>query len=918
MTDKYILDKLEINAEDVIDNSIEVRTPEAKTETEATLSAKPSSSSALLQIDITKKKELDNQITAALKLINTEFKSVTILLDTPLANLIYGIVMPYMSGKQIQEIVKQKKLEWTQRNIHTLNKLTIPWTISTNEAKAIQQAKSANICKAKELIKNNDELRESIKKDRTYLRSYLTKTHNITDAQYQKTSTKNDKAVESYLIENIAIVAALHSIDKHRHNYLVLDDMNIQSYFLPNLPQRLTLQLTTYYKRLAKTPNDLTLLKKVSHRNSYLEHSVKHFSGNVYLLSSNHTYLACNKQQSIAFGMSDDTYIKGKNTESLFPKDDASNIANTISEIVNTSATKTLVEDYPYLGSRLPYLSIKIPLRNKNNKNVGIIGFSKKIDDQEETVKLTESKPDNIMQKIIANDKGHYDITTLKTTIEHMPGCVFWQDTNGKILGCNHAQALFAGYKSNEGLIGKTPDIFLTKGYAKEAKKELAEIISTGKPLIKEEVYKAKDDLRIVISHKTPVKDDTDNVVGIVVISVDISKSKQRELSLEKEKEKLEAANNFKSQFIQDIEHDMRTPFVGLCNMTELYAHKETDSEKRKQLQEISSCAQDLLAYCDSLLEFSKSSSFIKNDSVIHTKRLIESIAGSNSTIAKTKDIDFIFEYDESIPKKIVSDPYRIKRILNTLIGNSIKQTQKGYIKLIVKLVSYEGSEAIVSVSILDSSPGINKEQQEHIFKKCGIISSGNKPEQGLSLNEVKRFVEDLRGQIAIESEINKGTNITVTLPLASASAQKKKPFISKKTINQNILIVEDSRITVKFLSGIMQEIGCYSQSAPSEEETLSILKREHFDILLLDIGLEDTDGYTLARKIRALEERLQRPPVKIIMMTAQQSRLDSEINKELGVVAQFTKPLKVDKLMSTILDITQNTENKEQQWIGA
>lgn len=913
-----MLDQIEINVHDLIappHNTSAPTTPpifEAKLEGKFTAATKNNKKSALLQINIDQRNS-SGQLEAAIKLINKQFSAVTILIDMQLALLAYSIIMPYMSHEQLQDIVTRKKLDWIQKNTQTINQITIPWSIATDREKNVALAKANNISKIKEFLH-----RKYTQKDAHLLRAYLAEAHNITDAQYQRSPDENDKAIENYIIARIATIKAMHTFNNCEHVYIAPHKMHSYKYLqetsaLQDLPQYLTLQFTKIAgsneqelptsTELNQKLHKLDLIGNISERKSYLENSVKNFPGNVYIESLNSTFLACNKQMSLDLGVEDESYFAGKTFDSILP-DDANIIADIVTEITTTNETKVLIEDYPLSGERIPYLTIKMPLRNKKNKTIGIIGYSKKLD-HEEAATLNNSKPNNIMQDIIADDnklshkKDLYDTSIL----EHMPGYVFWQDTSGKILGCNHTQALLFGYDSPRALIGKSSSEFLTEKYAKESEISLAQIVTTGNPVIKEEIYKHTDDFMVMLAHKTPVKDDDGKVIGIIVVSIDISKSKKNAIKLEKEKAKLEEANVLKYQFLQDIEHDMRPPFVGLCNMTELCAHKETDVLKRKQLDEISNCAKDLLSYCDALLDFSRNSSIVTNDKVVPIEELTRSVVNLSLVAIRANNLEFQFDYDENIPKKVMGDPYRLKRTLSNLMSNAIKYTNQGHIKLSVKLESSKDDEIIISFSITDSGIGISKKEQKNIFNKYNMLHH-EATGQGLGLNEVKRFIEDLKGTVSIDSDTDKGTNITVKLPFSMPSIKDEKSYMSQSPMNKTILVVEDSRITIKFLEGIMTEVGCYSKTVATGKDALSMLAEEHFDILLLDIGLEDTDGYTLARKIRQLELQQKKPPSKIIMMTAQKSRLNPEINKELSVVGQFIKPIKVNELMDTIQDL--------------
>ena len=826
---------------------------------------------ALLQINIAAEDSETGRIESSLELINKEFMAVTIILDIQLAMLVYGIIMPYMSEEQLEDIVNSKKLAWLTKNMPAISKLSIPWSIVTDREQNIQQAKNDNLPKISSLLKG--------KTNTALLKTYLADTHNITEAQY-----KNDTAVELYLIAHIATVEAINALNDYEYIYIALHHMHNyrflqETVMLQALPPCATLQfikpnaqelLTS--TELNKTLPKIDLLNTISGHKSYLENSMQHFPGHVYVKSLNRTFLSFNKQQCLSLGAADDSYFAGKTFESLFPQNESDELADIIDEITTTNKTKVLIEEGHYLGKKLPFLSIKMLLHNKKNKAVGILGFSMQLED-----KLPQCE--NVMQEII-EDKNHTpDIATLRETITNMPGHVFWQDTNGQILGCNHNQAKFLGYDSPNDLIGKYSIDFLTKEHAKGAQQSLIEIVATGKPIIKEEIYKSANNFMVMISHKTPVEDNTGKVIGIIVVSFDISKIRPNEIQLEQEKEKLAIVNNFKNQFAQTIENDMRTSFIKLRSMIEAYARKESDITKKNNLYDISSCAKDLLTYCDSLSDCSDTISSSNNKTLVSIKDLTNSIINTYTNFIRDKNLEFELCYDESIPKQVIADSYRLKKIIGSLVSNAARYTDQGYIKLIIKLDSSKNSRSTIVFTIIDSGISINENNNQHtITKDCS--SSG----KCICLNEIKRFVEDLGGTVTIDSDIPTGSSITVTL-------------------NFDMPANNNSKKTEPFLEEITTELGCYSKPAAKSMDVLNMLNDKHFDILLLDIGLEDTDGYTLARKIRSLELRQRQQPVKIVVITAQQAKIQSGLAKELNITDYFIEPAEVKELTNTIKD---------------
>jgi two-component system, OmpR family, aerobic respiration control sensor histidine kinase ArcB len=752
---------------------------------------------ALLQISIACNPRQQGLLEKSLSMLEREFKSVTIFIDMRIALLAYSIILPHMSNQQLEDIAEEEKARWTDKNIAAINSIKASWSIATDKEQSTQQAINENILKLNELLKTDKVFNQKIKDDAIALKKHLIETHGITEVMYDQYKHKNNIAVEQYLIARIAGISALSSFHDIKYTYITQAETSSYDHLkkieaIHNLPNKLSICFTKHTTENLATSTELNqnlhkfdLLGTISAQKSYLEHSAKHFPGFVYVQSLNRTLLASNKAHSLAFGVAEESYLTGKSFEDLLSQDGADKVAEIVQEITTTNKAKILIEKYVFLGESCTFLSIKTPLRNKKDKNIGVIGFTIKLKDKKHIEELKDVAPENIIQAVIANNEtsdqkphalenkqySNKTIVELKEMIKHMPGHVFWQDTDGKILGCNYNHAKFLGLDSPTEAIGQYPTSFLTARHAIEAITELAEIIRTGEPIIKEEIYKSASNLVVMSSHKTAIKDNNNIIIGVMVVALDLSKNKQQQMKLEQEKEKLEIANNFKSRFIKDIEDDMRTPFVQLCDMTKSCAGKENDLAKKRQLLEISNCAKDLLAYCDSLLEFSKKESFKNNKNLISLKDLANSIVNTSISAIRAKGLEFELDYDNSIPESIIGDSYRLKRILSNLMSNAIKYTEQGYIKMAIKLETGKetGADNAVTISfvIMDSGIGISKDDQENIFNKYKMLNHMphiSNAGQGLGLSEIGRFVEDLRGDIIIDSDINKGTSVIVKL----------------------------------------------------------------------------------------------------------------------------------------------------------
>ena len=568
------------------------------------------STAALLQVNIAADMNAKVKLNSALELLSKKFKSVTILLDMELALLSYRIILPYIPKEQLQNIIIRRKLEWLATNIATIKKTKLSCLIVTSTDQGLEQAKEENILIIDKLLTYNQSFCKHIAEDVALLKNELSSTHNISKAMYSQASYKNDKLIELYLIGKIATIAAMSSQDYSKHSnkysYVGLIKMHSYNYLqktvaMEDLPSYLSLHFTkttTIESNQLLTSaginqnlHEFDLLRKISARKSYLEKTAKHFPGFVYVQSLNRTLLASNKEHSLSFGVEEESYLIGKSFEHLLPQDDADKVAEIVTEITTTHKVQVLIEGHqPHLSNEsLHYLSIKIPLLNKKNKTIGVIGFSTYIKDEAEirNLKKLEGVTGSacLMQAFVAGsiiaENKTYDTGYMKTIIENMPGLVFWQDINGKILGCNQDQADFLEFNNDTNIIGKYPRDFLTADQAKEALRDLAEISKTSESIIKEELYKSGNELVAMMSHKTAITDNTGKVLGIMVVALETRQEQQREIiSL---KEQLAADIECKKKFIQPIiSSDLKDQFANSLIIDQKYENEEIDKGKRQ------------------------------------------------------------------------------------------------------------------------------------------------------------------------------------------------------------------------------------------------------------------------------------------------------------------------------------------------
>ncbi len=355
----------------------------------------------------------------------------------------------------------------------------------------------------------------------------------------------------------------------------------------------------------------------------------------------------------------------------------------------------------------------------------------------------------------------------IDTIVDSVPGSMYWKDKNGIYLGCNKAMVVKSNLNSKFDIIGKS-DYELWPDNAPQVCQRDLEVMNDKKTIESQETVTINSGENLYfLSIKTPLCDEFKNVVGVVGNSLEITE-------IVKSKERAEEANNIKTQFLLNMQHDIKTPIghiIGLSDILMKIDDKLPDEVKEyigyinissKRLMELIT---DILHFAD--IEAGKSPKRNKN---FNLKSIITKIVELNTGIVHKKHLDIKIDYDTSISHAFYGDRDRLQRVLLNLFDNALKFTDSGTIEFSTKVLkNLPNSKVLLEIRVCDSGLGIPKEKQSVIFDRFTRLSpsSSNKyPGFGLGLWMVKKFIEEMDGQVTVESIIGKGSCFICTLPL--------------------------------------------------------------------------------------------------------------------------------------------------------
>ncbi|MFN7087389.1 MAG: ATP-binding protein [Burkholderiales bacterium] len=397
-----------------------------------------------------------------------------------------------------------------------------------------------------------------------------------------------------------------------------------------------------------------------------------------------------------------------------------------------------------------------------------------------------------------------------------------------------------------------------------------------------------------------------DQIVGRVFSIHDITDRVSSERELIKARDAANASARAKAEFLANMSHEIRTPMNGVIGMAQMLADTTLTDEQREYTRAILDSAASLLTVINDILDFSKvEAGKLELETVdFNPKTLAKDLLTPFGPTAMKKCLALTLVVADDVPDHVRGDPGRLRQILNNLIGNALKFTERGEVAVNITREAGNPGAARLRFEVRDTGIGMNEETIANLFAPFfqGDASTSRRyGGTGLGLSISQRLARLMGGALAVESRPGAGSTFILTVPFAIGVAPTVKsaapPLLPQLPPHAHVLVVEDNPVNQKVARAMLSKLGIRASVAGNGEEAIDILKRVPCDLVLMDCQMPVMDGYEATRRIRAGAAGAVNSEIRIVAMTANAMQGDREVCLAAGMNDHLTKPMTGDAL---------------------
>jgi len=501
----------------------------------------------------------------------------------------------------------------------------------------------------------------------------------------------------------------------------------------------------------------------------------------------------------------------------------------------------------------------------------------------------------------------------LSILFEQAADAIYVCDLDGRLVQVNDQACRMTGY-AHEELIGRNIteiDALITTSEALQARLNM---LLSERSMRFESRHRRKDGSTFPVEINISCL-ETPAGVHVLGIVRDITERKQAEEELTAAKEQAETANRAKSEFLANMSHEIRTPLNGIRGMLQLMQTTALDEEQKTYVAEALQASKRLTRLLSDILDLSlvEAGRLNINAETFDLADVFSHVCELFKPVSRESGVALSCTVSPDIPKLVVGDEARLHQVISNLVGNAFKFTDSGNITLEAHPLSARSPDQVrVLFSVEDTGIGIPEDKLEMMFNPFTQASEGYTRDYqgaGLGLSICKRLVNLMGGHIAVASESGKGTAIHFCITFGLPDPQRLKPLpgeSGEKTTppRTRVLLAEDDRVNSLSAQRLLGKIGYEVVAVGDGEQAVDALRRDDFDLVLMDVRMPVMDGVEATKAIRSGDAGKDKTGIPIIALTAYAMKEDREEFLQAGMDGYVAKPVEIGELQEVLTTI--------------
>lgn len=554
---------------------------------------------------------------------------------------------------------------------------------------------------------------------------------------------------------------------------------------------------------------------------------------------------------------------------------------------------------------------IEFQHRLKNRSVIDVHVYSKPITVNEQTLLMSVvfDITDRVRAQKTINEQFEHiqqQKNELNALFDSSLAGILYVDENRKILRVNNCLSEMFDYQPQE-LIGKHARVLhVNEEHSVEIGQKYDELLKQNRRVALEFQFKKKNN-EVFWCLLSGLAINTENHTrGVVWVIVDISKQKESEHTALQALELAQQANTAKSRFLANMSHEIKTPLNVINGFSELLVNDPTSSDLQHNVQMIHSSANQLLKIIDEILDISKAEtgSLRVTYSELNLKKLVSEVEETARNQCKRKGLLFETSYN-SLPEYLYSDNHRIKQVLNNLLANAVKFTDKGKINFDITTAYTEENQAVITFSVTDTGSGIATDYQPNIFDPFSQFDQSSARKHGgtgLGLALSKQIADLLNADLKLVHSDNNGSKFEFTLNATILS--RKQPLtptrsIAAANVATKVMAIDDYSLNLELLKKILKPYNIEAVTTSESKKAIDLIASHKPDLILIDLFMPDINGWQLAEKIRSLSGMAKTP---LIAFSAQRREEVLNGGYDLEAFDDFIeKPVDSRKMLSLL-----------------